>query len=699
MREMDILFETSPWFILLCLIVGALYAFILYQRKSPWGKTLNRTLASLRFALTAILCFLLLGPFIKQISARIEDPTVVLAIDNSLSVRQGMDSAAIHQALDQLDELTSKLKRQNYNTDIFTFDGSRIKTVQDISFDHPSTDLNKLLSDIQNAYEGKKIAGVALLTDGIYNIGISPSYRRYNFNVFPVGVGDTAAKSDINLRALYYNQIAYQGNKFPIVSEILNTGFVNEAVTVGLYHKGDLIDSRTIQLEEDNQTQRVEFQVDAEEEGMQHYVVSVSEKEGEFTLDNNTRHAYIDVIEGKERILCVAPAPHPDIKALRAAIENNQNYEFTLFIPGLTKNEDEVLNASDQTFDLVIFHHSPDKENRTLEAVNLFSGLNTPAWYFVGPQTDLTRLQRQTDIFRISQVEDQKDRVTPVFNDNFNRFNLNDDIQTVLNTYPPVTVPFGRWNVAGSAEALLYQRVGSVATTKPLLVLNEGARKEGVFLGDGIWRWRQQEYAKTESHEIFDELIEKMVQLLSAKEDRRKFKVYPVRNEFFDTEPVVFETEVYNDIYERIYGQRIELTIKDEENQSNLYTYTTSPNSAQYRIGDLRQGVYTYRAATTLNGELVESEGEFTVKQLQLESMNLTANFDLLRSVARQTNGEFYTVDEIAQLEEELSGRQAQGVVFSSEEFLPIINMDWIFFLLLILVSVEWFTRKYNSSY
>ena len=68
---------------------------------------------------------------------------------------------------------------------------------------------------------------------------------------------------------------------------------------------------------------------------MQHYIIDVKPKADEFTTENNYRHAYIDVVEGKEKILIVAQAPHPDIKAIRYALEKNENYELSLFIPGL----------------------------------------------------------------------------------------------------------------------------------------------------------------------------------------------------------------------------------------------------------------------------------------------------------------------------------------------------------------------------
>ena len=42
---------------------------------------------------------------------------------------------------------------------------------------------------------------------------------------------------------------------------------------------------------------------------------------------------------------------------------------------------------------------------------------------------------------------------------------------------------------------------------------------------------------------------------------KSRFKVYPLTTEFNVNEPVILETEVYNEIYEETYGHAIELTV------------------------------------------------------------------------------------------------------------------------------------------
>src|SRR5690606_20605420 len=125
----------------------------------------------------------------------------------------------------------------------------------------------------------------------------------------------------------------------------------------------------------------------------------------------------------------------------------------------------------------------------------------------------------------------------------------------------------------------------------------------------------------------------------STTEDKRKFRSYPIRQEFSDTEAVVFESQVYNDIFEPVYGNAVEIEITSEDGSKNDFNYVISPGNTRYQIGGLKEGVYRYRASTVLNGKNESVRGEFIVVERQSELQNLTADFDLLRMLSQNTGG------------------------------------------------------------
>jgi hypothetical protein len=271
---------------------------------------------------------------------------------------------------------------------------------------------------------------------------------------------------------------------------------------------------------------------------------------------------------------------------------------------------------------------------------------------------------------------------------------------TLLQKLPPVSVPFGEYKMGANTEVILYQKVGALITNKPLLAVNtEKNKKSAVMAGEGLWEWWLEEYNLTEKHEAVDDLVSKLVQYLSAKEDKRKLRVYPVADEFLDTEKIVFEAETYNDIYERIYGIPIRLQVTDEEKKVNNYSFTNAESNSRFEISGLSKGIYTYKATASVQGKTETVTGEFRVKDLQLEALTTTADHNLLRKLAEATNGKFYLPAEVDQLTAALTNNPPPDVIQSSEELLELIHLKWLFFVLLALLTLEWGTRKYQGAY
>jgi hypothetical protein len=693
MNKFQVLVSSSPWFILLCLAVGAVYAAALYQKKPLWGQNLNWALAACRFVVVSLLCFLLLSPFVRQVKNSYEKPTIVLAVDNSQSVALTSDSVQLSSLLARLENMRQEMQEKNVNVDVQLLDESAEKDLNNGIFKNTSTNLSQMLGNISSNYQNRNLAGVVLVSDGIYNQGTSPEYQPYNFPIYPVALGDTVAKKDINLKVLYYNKITYLGNKFPVVAEIHSTGYSGKLANVLLKQNGKVLEKKSISLKGDNAVQEVTFVHEARNKGMQHYVVEVDMLEGEFTGQNNGRDAYIDVIDGKEKILLLALAPHPDIKAIKSILEKNENYQLDIVIAGNG-------TPKEAKYDLLILHQIPDNYNAGFTLARKYLESNTPVWYILGNQSNINQYNSLNNLVKIGARMGQTDQVTPAFNKNFTIFRYTPEQATLLQKLPPVSVPFGEYKATANTEVILYQKVGALVTNKPLLAVNtDKAKKSAVLAGEGLWEWWLEEYNLTEKHEAVDDLVNKLVQYLSAKEDKRKLRVYPVTDEFLATEKVVFEAETYNDIYERIYDIPIRLQVTGEENKVNNYSFTNSESNSRFEISGLGKGIYTYKATAQVQGKSETVTGEFRVKDLQLEALTTTADHNLLRKLAEATNGKFYLPTEVDQLTATLTQNPPPDVIQTSEELLELIHLKWLFFLLLALLTIEWGTRKYQGAY
>ncbi|MDV3310785.1 MAG: hypothetical protein LOY03_18425 [Cyclobacteriaceae bacterium] len=694
MENQRIIFESSPAYILLCLAVGVGYALLLYRTTHPWPVTVNRVLFGLRAVLAFLLAFLLLGPIIRQIARYTEKPLFVILRDNSGSVTEATDSTTLHTITRELDALSESLEEKGYEVAFTDLEG---RETAEPDFNARVTDLHGALENVSNRYEGKKFGGVLLVSDGIYNTGISPLFANYKFPVHTLGVGDTTHRTDVAIRNVAFNKLAYQGNKFPVRVEVILKGLDNQRLTVTLQHKGKTIDQQMKDTGDDSFV-TYDFQVLADEQGIQKYDLAVDVVSGETNVRNNRATIFVEVVEGKKKIAIVAPSPHPDIKALRTVIEQNSNYELILEIPGVVKEPRETI--SPEEVDLVIFHQSPDRQGRTRARYNEFMKNRNAAFFILGVQSDLALLAREDVPLEMESMPRDYDEVTPVVNTSFSNFSVSAEANSVVTAYPPVSVPFGKFNFPLSARPLLYQQVGTIPTDKPLLAVEErNGRKIAIMMGEGLWRWRLDEFEQTGRAEGFDELFGKLIQYLSTSDDRRRFRSYPIKQEFSDVEPVVFESQVYDDIFEPVFGNAIDIEVTDDQGKVNRYSYVTSPGNTRYQIGGLSEGVYRYRSQTEINGRNEEVRGQFAVVTQLVELQNLTADFDLLRKLAANTGGRFFTTTNLENLNTDLSQKEATGVIRSEETYNALINLRALFFVLVAIAAVEWFFRKFYGGY
>jgi len=693
MNTFSLLFESPPWLIGIGIIIGLTYAVILYYKsKVPWGKSTNYILAVLRFLLVVQLTLLLFGPLIRQIQNTKEPPTVIFAVDTSESINEIEDSTNLHDLQTTIISFKEEFEDNGYLTEVRTLDGP-VNSEERIQFNELSSDLNAMLQKIQNDYESRNLSAVVLFSDGLYNLGNNPAFHPYNFPISTVGLGDTTQRPDLNLNAILYNKIAYQGNKFPIVAELFSYNLAGNTITLQLEKNRTIIDQKQININNQNQFDQLQFLVEATESGMSRYSVKAIPVTGEFTTTNNMKEAFIDVIDGKQKILLIAPAPHPDIKALKSALESNENYQLIIYIEGINQYIEDK-------YDAVILHQVPDKRRRYQQILEKIRNEKIPAFFIYGNQSDINRFNEINGALRIQPISYQRDNVFPVYNPNFSRFLYNKENIEVLNDFSPVKVPFANYDILPQSDVMLYQRVGKVTTNKPLLTLQKSDDwSSAVLLGEGIWSWRLQEYAKNQSHKAFNEMISKIIQFLSTKEDKRRFKVYPTKNEYLNSESVVFETEVYNEIYEQTFGHKIDLKITDDQNNTSGYSYVTSEQNSMYRISGMENGIYSYQATSMINGQSESASGSFTVRDLQIETTKLTADHNLLRNIASQNGGNYYEKNQMEQLKEDVLKQEMVQKIYSSEKYLAIINMKWGFFILIIFVSAEWFLRKFNGSY
>ena len=265
---------------------------------------------------------------------------------------------------------------------------------------------------------------------------------------------------------------------------------------------------------------------------------------------------------------------------------------------------------------------------------------------------------------------------------------------------PPLQVPFGEFESSPGLSNLLLQRVGSIETDVPLLSFNKrGTRKVGLLAGEGIWRWRMVQYLNSGSHEQFNSFFSKVVQFMANKDDKRQFRVQG-KSELLENQKILFNGEVYNESYEPILDKEVSMKITGSSDQEFNFTFSPGLNNYRLDVGRLPVDNYSWTAKVNIGGRTFVERGEFSVAPVQLEMASITADHQMLNLFAQQNGGEMIYPSEMNSLKNRIeSNSEVVSISYERKSLLDLIELKYILFVLIILLSAEWLMRKYHGSY
>lgn len=694
-----IIFNYPYWYVIFCFLLGIGYAVFLYRKDNSFGdekKVLPYFLGTLRFLSIFILALLLLEPLIQTTDQIIEKPILVIAQDNSESIGLSKDSLFYkNEYKDNLKVLENKLS-EKYEVRTFSF-GNKIIDSLSFNYNLKQTDISEVFKTVEQKFYGRNLGGVILASDGIINKGLNPEFavkKLKNTLVYTIALGDTTVRKDLIVNTVHHNKMAYKGNDFPIEINLKANHLQNKEVAVSVWKKGKKLQEKTINFKTNNASENVNFILPAKNSGKQKYTVKVSEIEGELTHINNSKDFYIQIIENKQDILILANAPHPDIAALKSVLVKNKNYHISVKLATEFK---EKTNK----YSLVILLGLPNNLQKHNKLIDALLKQKTPLLFCTNEQTNynqLNKLKQKVSVIAVNGTS----TATPLLNSNFNKFKVSESLKSSLTDFPPLQVPFtGNFKVAQSNNVFLYQKIDGNKTNYPLFILNEnGAQKVGFLLGEGIWRWKLVDFQKNKNHNNFDEIIQKSIQYLVVKKDKSQFRITN-KEHLYENESLVIDAELYNDSYELVNSSDVAIKIINELGE-DYPIKTMNKSGASYRLkaGIFSAGEYTYVATTSFDGKTYEKKGKFSVEELKVEYLNLVANHKLLYNLAISKDGKLFYPNQLKELEQEIYNQEnIVPISYSKKSVEDIIKWKWIFFLILSLLSIEWFLRKRNGSY
>jgi hypothetical protein len=319
-----------------------------------------------------------------------------------------------------------------------------------------------------------------------------------------------------------------------------------------------------------------------------------------------------------------------------------------------------------------------------------------PVWYIIGGQSNLPQFDNEQKAVQVNANRDQMQEVFAQLQPEFSLFTLSDSTRNKIAKFPPLMAPFGDYRSLAGNQALFKQRIGDVSTAYPLLSFkDDNGERIGVLAGEGLWRWAMTEYQANGNHHAVEELLTQVVQYLTANSNRQRFRVYPAKSVFDEGDNVIINAELYNDALELVNTPDVKIDLKSDSGKSYSFLFTRNGQSYQLDAGSLPVGEYSYDASAKLGNQTLTAKGQLTVKPLNLETRQSAADHQLLSAMAKQSGGQMLMPSQIGQLAGLIrKNDNIKTVVYEDKHYSDLVDVKWVFVIILALLSAEWFMRK-----
>ena len=667
---------SAIWFFIAFVLSGSLGYYQYYYRVKKLTKVsfLLVIICSLVFFL---LMLVLLNPSITKESIINQKAKLSVLVDNSSSITFFKKDSLVHAILQNFK--THKKLNKRFDINYYSF-GNLFQQSDSFSFDENQTDISMPLERISKIQKNASNA-IVLLSDGNQTIGNDYQYTSIKDPVFPVVIGDTTKYQDVKIAQINVNRYSFINNQFPVESILQYEGTQTIKLRYSLENNGKIIFSERINFSEKNNSHILKTFIKASKEGTNFFTSKIEYLENEKNVVNNSKNFSVEVIDKQSEILIVSSFYHPDLGALKKAIESDKQRKVTIRIV-------DDKNIQLNNYQLVVLYQPNNKFNIIIDQLNS----NKSSFMLItGSKTDWLFLNNKSlgiNKKNINQLENYSARFYNGFL-NFSQKNIG------FENLPPMIDYYGETTVSIPHQTLLYQSINGFSSQNPLLATANHNNQKKVFLfGEGLWKWRSSSFLKNDSFQYFDEFIGNLVQYASNKKIRNRLDL-DITSFYNANSSIQIGAFYVDENYQFDDRATILFTIKNKNSKKKqTFPFSLSGSSYQLELTSLEAGEYEY--TIEVDGRNISKKGTFKVNEFLVEEQFTNANSYKLELLAQKTAGKLYFEDKYRLVIDDLTNDTRFSTIQKSKKTIDkLVNWQWLMLLIIGLLSLEWFIRKY----
>jgi uncharacterized membrane protein len=732
----------TPWplsFLLLAGAVIALLAILAYSRAKAKSRNDRFILAGLRVAALALLLFCLARPMLLIPTVIPQRNFLGVLVDDSRSMqiadRDGVPRGDfVQRNFAGPDSALRAALAERFMLRFFRFSAGteRLDDVSSVGATGGATDLAQALDAARRELAAVPLAGLILLTDGADNSESSLTetllaLKANGVPVYTIGLGREEFDRDIEISRAETPRSVLQGSSLVVDLVVEQSGYRRQTVQVNVEDDGRIVSSQEVRLPDEGEAATVRVQFTATEVGPRLFRFSIPPQPGELVTQNNVQEALIVVEDRREKILYFEGEPRFELKFIRRAVEDDENLRVVALqrtaenkflrlgvddaeelAAGFPKTREElfgyraiILGSVEASF----FTHDQ------LRMIEEFVGQRGGGLLVLGGRRALGRGGYQgtplADVIPIVLPPDDDASVEAFFAEvtvEPTRFGLTHPVTQIAATMdesaerwpelPPVSSVNPIFEVKPGASTLLTGN--SADLDDPLVVLAYQRYGRGKALALPIqdaWMWQMHADIPLDdmTHETFWQQLLRF--LVSYVPD--PVAVTAASDRVDPNEPVAITAEVQDETFLRVNNAEVTAQITSPSGAVSEVTLDWAVDAdGEYRAAFVpeEEGLHEIRVGAAKTGEFLGEHATFVeAADLPTEYFDAEMRAPLLRQIAEETGGRFYTPETAATLAEDVSFTESGTTVIEERDLW---DMPVIFLLLLLLLGTEWGYRR-----
>ena len=727
-------------------LVAVVLVLVTYLR--PLGKARARdriALGALRAAALAVIIICLMRPALLLSSAVPEQNYLGILIDDSRSMRiaddgrttraQFVDTSFAQPDAELLRALEARFQLRFFR---FSEQAERITTTSELTYDGRRTAIAPALQRVREELGAVPLSGVVMITDGadggadLDDSRGSPlaesllALRAAGIPVFPIGVGSESYDRDVELSRVSAPREALKNASLAVDVVVSQTGFTGDAVTILVEDEGRIVGTEEVELPRAGEPTPVRVHFTASEPGTRRFRFRVAARPGERVLENNEQDVIIHVRNEREKILYFEGEPRYEVAFLRRAVAADSNLQVVTL--QRTADNKFMRLAVDSAGELALGFPSTREELFTYRALILGS---IEASYFSHEQLRMIAefvSERGGSLIMIGGrhafaeggyagtpvaealpvvLDPRFSRDTTFFDTIKVALTRDGAAQPALRVAADARASAERWRTLPHATS--YNRVGALkpgATAllkgsgrrsgedRPVLAWQRYGRGQAFSLAlQDTWIWQMHRDVPLEdmTHELFWRQLLRWA-VASVPE---RLVASAVNDHVAPGDPVRLVAEVSNARFSRINDSRVSARVVTPSGEEvDVPLDWTAGTEGEYRGSFIAAdaGVYTVHVAADGAGSTFAARPVYvSAEEPRDEYYGSQMRAPLLRRIADETGGRFYTASSVGSLAEDITYTGRGNTIEEEKEL-------WdapIFFLLLVaLLGAEWAYRR-----